>query len=87
MFLLPFENAPQKFLAPKIVARLVLCPPQIFLHRGLRSDSSVIHPGQPKDFESLHPRATNENILNGIVEHMAEREHPSNVWRWHYNGK
>ena len=59
--------------------------PQIFLHGGLGSDSGMIHPRQPKDFESLHPRAPRENVLDRIVQHMAERQHARDVRRRHHD--
>src|SRR6516165_5025418 len=87
MLVLPFEHPPQEFFATEIVARFVLGPAQIFLHRGLCSDSRMIHSRQPKDFESLHSCAASENILNRVVQNMAEREHAGNVWRRHHDRK
>src|SRR2546430_2509369 len=84
MFVLPFQHSPQKFLATEIVARFVLGPAQKFLHSGLRSDSRMIHSRQPKDFKPLHPRAACENVLDRVVQNMAEREHARDVrWRHH----
>src|SRR5438093_8457324 len=87
MLVLPFQHSPQKFLATEIVARFVLGPAQKFLHSGLRSDSRMIHSRQPKDFESLHPRAACENVLDRVVQNMAEREHARDVRRWHHDRK
>src|SRR6476469_2164134 len=87
MFVLPFEHSPQKFFATKIVARFVLSPAQIFLHSRLGSNSRMIHSRQPKDFESLHPRAASENVLNRVVQNMAEREHARDVRRRHHDRK
>ena len=87
MLVLPFQHAPQEFFATEIVARFVLGPAQIFLHSGLRSDSRMIHSRQPKDFESLHPRAACENVLNRVVQNMAEREHARDVRRRHHDRK
>src|SRR5262249_26032304 len=44
MLALPFQHSPQEFVATQIMACLVLGPAQMFLHRGLRSDSRMIHP-------------------------------------------
>src|SRR5207247_6400433 len=81
MLVLPFQHSPQEFFATEIVARFVLGPAQMFLHRGLGSDSRMIHSRQPKNFESLHPRAPGKNVLNGVVEHVSESKHAGNVRR------
>ena len=83
MLVLPFQHSPQEFFATKIVTRFVFSPAQMFLHRGLGSDSRMIHSRQPKNFESLHPRAPGKNVLNRLVEHVSESKHPRNVRRWH----
>src|SRR6266480_7146911 len=87
MFVLPFQHSSQKFFATEIVARFILGPAQKFLHSGLSSDSRMIHSRQPKDFESLHPRAACENVLDRVVQNMAERKHARDVRRWHHNRK
>src|SRR6266436_5038676 len=87
MFVLPLQYSPQKFFATEIVARLVLGPAQIFFHSSLGSDSRMIHSRQPKDFESLHPRAACENVLDRVVQNMAEREHSRDVRRRHHDRK
>jgi hypothetical protein len=87
MLVLPFQNSPQEFFAPEIVAAFVLSLAQILLHGRLGSDPCVIHPRQPEDFESLHPRAPCENVLNRVVQNMSEREHARDIWRRHHNRK
>src|SRR5207302_11283231 len=39
----------------------------------------------PKHFESPHSRAAGENVLDGIIQDVAEREHPGDVRRRHYD--
>ena len=51
---------------------------------SLRPDSSVICARQPKDFKALHSRATTENVLNGVVQNVAKREHAGDVRRRHH---
>src|SRR5882724_11930470 len=87
MLVLPFEYSPQEFFATETVARFVLGPAQIFLHSGLGSDSRMIHSRQPKDFEPLHPRAACENVLDRVVQNMAERKHARDVRRRHHDRK
>src|SRR4029450_1031375 len=53
----------------------------------LRSNSRMIHSRQPKDFKSLHPCAACENVLNRVVQNMAEREHSRDVRRRHHDRK
>ena len=85
VFILPFENAPQKLFPAEIVARFVFSPPQIFFNRSLRSDPCVIHPRQPKHLEALHARPTTENVLDRVVQNVAERKHAGDVWRRHHD--
>jgi hypothetical protein len=87
MLVLPFEHSPQEFFATEIVARFVLGTAQIFLYSRLGSDSRMIHPRQPKCLESLHPRAARENVLDRVVQNMAEREHAGDVRRRHHDRK
>ena len=56
----------------------------MFLDCSLRPDSSVICARQPKDFKALHARATTENVLNGVIQNVAEREHARDVRRRHH---
>src|SRR5947209_15117373 len=87
MFVLPFEDALQKFLAPEIVSgdAFVLAHP--FFDRGLGPNSGVIHARQPKDFESLHSGAPRENILNAVIQDVAEGEDAGDVWWRHHDGE
>jgi hypothetical protein len=57
----------------------------MFLDCRLRTDSRMIHARQPKNFTALHSRASRKNVLDGIVEHVAERKHAGNVWRGHHD--
>ena len=85
VFVLPFQYALEKFCATEIVTRHAFVFAQPFLDRGLRSNPGVIHPRQPKHFESLHPRAPRENVLNRVVQNMPEREHTGDVRRRHHD--
>ena len=87
VLVLPVQHSPQEFFATEIVARFVFSSAQIFLHCRLRSDSRMIHSRQPKDFEPLHPRAACENVLDRVIQNMAEREHARDVRRRHHDRK
>ena len=71
VFVLPFEHALQKFLAAEIVTRHAFVFAEPLFDRGLGSNSGVIHPRQPKHFETLHPRAPGKDVLNAVVQNMA----------------
>jgi hypothetical protein len=43
----------------------------------------MIHSRQPEDFKALHSRAARKNILNRIVENVAERKHTRDIGRRH----
>src|SRR6185437_5604332 len=86
VFLRPFDDAPDEFLATQIVPRLVFRLPQILFHRGLGPDAGVIGSGEPENFEALHPRAPRENVLDRVVENVAERQDAGDVWRWNNDG-
>ena len=85
VFVLPFEHALQKFLAAEIVTRHAFVFAEPLFDRGLGSNSGVIHPRQPKHFETLHPRASGKNVLNAVVQNVAEREHAGDVRRRHHD--
>ena len=85
MFILPFEHATQELLAAEIVPRFVFRSPQMFLDCRLRTNSRMIHARQPKNFKPLHSRASCKDVLDGVVEHVAERQDAGNVWRRHHD--
>ena len=87
MFVLPFEDAPEKFLAAEIVPRFLFRSPQMFFHRRLRPDAGVIDPREARALHALHPGATRENVLDRVVEHVPKREHAGDVRRRHDDRK
>ena len=69
-------------LAAKVVAVLHLAVfAQGALDDILRRDAGVIRAGQPEDFLSEHPRAAREDVLDGVVQHMAEGQHAGDIRR------
>src|SRR2546427_11123360 len=85
MFILPFEHATQELLTAEIVPRFIFRSPQMFLDCRLRTNSRMIHARQPKNFKPLHSPPSRKNVLDRVVEHVAERKHASNVWRGHHD--
>ena len=52
-----------------------------FLHDGLRRDAGVVGAGQPEHFLAVHARPAGEDVLDGVVEDVAQREHAGDVRR------
>ena len=86
VFVLPFQDAPEKFLAPQIVSRLLFRPPDMFFHRGLRADSGMIRSRQPEHFLAQHARAPGEDVLDRVIQDVPEGEHAGDVRRRHDDG-
>ena len=67
-------DAFEEFLAAEIVAMLDFFS---FLQsscarpRVLRGDAGVVGAGQPEDFLAVHARLAGEDVLDGVVEHVA----------------
>ena len=70
MLLLPIQYATEKFVATQVVTGFLFCLPQMLFDCGLGAYPGVIGAGQPKNFETLHPRPACKNVLDSIVEHM-----------------
>ena len=58
---------------------------QPFLDRGLGADPGVIHPGQPQHFKSPHPGPPGENILDRVIQHVAEGQNARDIRRRHHD--
>jgi hypothetical protein len=87
MFVLPIEHSPKKFLPANIVPSFVFRFAEVLFDRGLRPDSGMIGPGQPKHLETLHPRAACENVLDRVIEDMPEGQDTGDIGRWDDDGK
>ena len=46
----------------------------------------MVGAGQPEDFLAVHARLAAKNVLDGIVENVAEREHAGDVRGWDDDG-
>ena len=79
---LPLPDLRHEALAAEIVA--VLDDALLFqrlLDDVLRGDAGVVGAGEPEHFLAEHAGATGENVLDGVVQHMAEREDARDVRR------
>ena len=81
VFFLPFPDPPHELFAPEIVARFSFLLAQPFLHHRLRCDAGVVESGQPEHFVPSHARATGQNVLDRVVEHVSKSEHAGHVRR------
>src|SRR4029078_2031543 len=71
--------------ATQITTRYSFVFAQPLLDCCLSRNPGMIHTWQPEHFESQQPRTARENILNGIVEHVAKRKNASDVWWRHHD--
>ena len=82
VFVLPLPDLLHEFLAAEVVAMLDRAfLAQRFLHRVLRGNARVVGAGEPEHFLAQHARAAGEDVLDGVVQHMAEREDARDVRR------
>ena len=82
VFFLPLPDFADERLAAEVVAMLHHAfLSQRFLHDILRRDARVVGARQPQHFVPRHARATGEDVLNRVVQHMPEREHAGDIRR------
>ena len=51
-------------------------------HLSLSSDRSVVSTRHPTCVEAHHTSATYEDVLDGVVEHVAHVKYTSHIRRW-----
>ncbi len=61
-------------LAAEVVASLLFFLKQPALDDGLRGDAGVVGAGHPERVEALHPLHADENVLQRVVQGVAEME-------------
>ena len=83
---LPVPDLFQKFFAAKIITRNAVLTQNLF-NLDLRSNTGMIHAGNPQSGITLHPLETNQNVLKRRVHRMTHVKLTGNVGRGHYNGK
>ena len=87
VFILPLQDPAEKFLPADLLPSFFFRFPNVFFHRGLRRDARVIGPRQPQHFMAQHARAPGQNILDGVVQDVPEREHAGDVRRRNDDGE
>ena len=78
---LPFPDALEESLAAEIVAGDVLGVLEELLHLGLGGDAGVVGSRHPADLATAHLLEADQDVLQGVVQHMAKGEHPGHVGR------
>ena len=82
VLILPFPDFLQKLVAAEVVpvadGALFF---ESFFHHGLGGDAGVVGAGQPEHFLAKHPGAPGEDVLDGVVEDVAEGEDAGDVGR------
>ena len=74
----PVPGVAQELVAGQIgLLDALLC--QLIHHLGLGGDGSVVGAGHPAGVLALHAGAAHQNILYGIVQHVAHVEHTRHV--------
>ena len=79
VLLLPFPDLGEEGLPAKVVTGLFLLLAELALDDGLGGDARVIGTGKPEDFVPRLAGTAGEDVLQGIVEDMAEGEDPRHV--------
>src|SRR5436853_7542202 len=85
MLILPFQNTLKKNFPAEIMTGHAFVLPEPFLDRGLGADPGVIHSGQPQHFKPPHSSATDQNVLDRIIQHVPKSEDAGDVWRRHHD--
>ena len=82
VFVFPFPDFFQELFPAEIVAVFDdALFAQGLLDDGLRCDAGMIGAWQPEDFIALHPFPPGEDVLQGVVEHVAHGEDAGDVGR------
>jgi len=81
MFLLPFPDPFEEFLAPEVVLRLAFLLFERLLDLHLCGNAGVVRARQPKDFPAVHARLATQDVLDGVVEYVPHMEHARDVGR------
>ena len=81
----PVPGVLQELVARQVVLLDALLG-QFLHHLSLGSNRGVVGAGHPAGILALHACTANENILNGVVQHVAHVEHTRHVGRWDDDG-
>ena len=83
MFVGPVPSVLQELVASEVGLLNALLG-ETFHHFGLGSDAGVVGSWHPKGVLAFLTRATHEDVLDSVVEHVAHVKHTGDVgWRYH----
>jgi hypothetical protein len=80
----PVPDPLDELLAAEVVAGLLL-PAQLALNDRLGGDSRMVEARDPERREALQPGPPYQDVLQGVVEHVAHREDARDVGRRHHD--
>ena len=81
VLILPLPDAFHQFLAAEVVACLAFLLADAPFHHGLGGDAGVVGAGDPQGVEALHAAPADEEILQRVVESVAEVQGAGDVGR------
>ena len=87
VLLLPFPYALDQRLAPDVVAVLVFVFLKLFLHHGLRRDAGMVEAGDPHRIFPLHPRFADKDVLQRVIDGVAQVQRPRHIGGRNDDGK
>jgi len=80
VLLLPLPDGRDELLAAEVAHRHAPLL-EVLLDHVLGSDAGVVHPGEPESLVPLHAAGPDEDVLDGVVEDMADGQSPGYVRR------
>ena len=84
VFVCPSPSMLQELLTSEVaLLDALFC--QTIHHLCLRSNGSVVCARHPTSILAVDTSLTNENVLNGVVEHVAHVKHTRHVWWGNHN--
>ena len=86
VFILPRLHARDEFLAFEIRAASSFFRENAFLDDRLRRDAGVIRSRHPQRIALLHPAEPDQNVLEGIVERVAQVQSRCDIGRRNHDG-
>ena len=81
VLVLPGPDSPDQLVAADVVAGLVFFLAQAGLDDGLGGDPGVVGAGHPEGVVALHPPPPDQDILDRVIQGMAQVQRPGDVRR------
>ena len=80
MLVSPIPGVLEELLTGEVVLLDALAS-EFLHHLGLRSDGGVVGAWHPEGVLSLHTGTTDEDVLNGVIQHVSHVEHTRHIGR------